>query len=71
MIVEIEEVLNAMVFVYLMPTNTSQTKGIFENNKFHSLVKGGKFVAPSDWKIWIVYNPMNKFGHIKIKSWVE
>lgn len=35
------------------------------------MVKGGTFTVPTDWSVWVVYNPSILPGVIKLKSWVE
>jgi hypothetical protein len=59
--VKIDRVMNINLYVYQMPNSFNEekygTKGIFENNKLDSKVRKGTYEVPTDWSLWIVYNP--------------
>jgi hypothetical protein len=58
-----------------MPTHFSDsygTKGILENNQFWQRVKAGqRFDVPTDWTIFIEYNPGVWSGSIRLRTWAE
>jgi len=72
--VQIERVDNVKVYVYLMPNSFNSdygTHGIFENNKIHPRTNSGIYEAPTDWSIWVVYNPGFTSGDVWVKTWAE
>ena len=80
MIVKIEDVENANVFIYLQPNSFSKdlqdSHGILENNmvyqwdKNRSKVKGGIYRVPSDWTIFVTYNTGMFKGTIILDTWL-
>lgn len=61
--------------VYLIPNKFDQikygTQGILENNQVTQKVTTGKFQVPTDWSVWLVFNPGFLAGRVKVKSWVQ
>lgn len=73
-IVVIKEVKNTNLIIYEMPNSFSEsygTHGILENNRIYTDVKSGKHMAPSDWSIWLVFNPKFGGGYVKFEHWVD
>ena len=66
--VEIQTVKNTNLILYEMPNSFSKdygTHGILENNKIYNNERSGtKRTVPSDWSIWLVYNPLFGGGEI-------
>ena len=57
-----------------MPNSFSEsygTHGILENNRIYNKVGSGRYYVPTDWSIWLIYNPTFGGGEIKFKHWVE
>lgn len=77
--VEIQNVDDATLYIYLQPNNFNEeemkTVGIIENNKVYnhySWTKAGRrYTVPSDWTIFLVYNVGYVNGGISVKSWVS
>jgi hypothetical protein len=73
--VEIQQVTNVNLYIYLQPNHFSSQKygthGILENNKIHTKVTRGIYTVPTDWSIWLVYNPPIVAGEIRIKTWAQ
>jgi len=72
--VEIISVEDVSANIYLMPNSFSDsygTHGILENNKMYINVESGTYTIPSDWSLWVVYNPGIFDGGINMKSWLE
>ena len=45
-------------------------RGILENNRLYKET-GGMYYIPSDWSIWLVYNPKMGGGKIRFKTRME
>ena len=57
-----------------MPNNFASsygTTGILENNRIYTKVRSGTHYVPTDWSIWLVYNPLFGGGQIRFKYWAE
>ena len=72
-VVEIQKVRGVNMYLYLQPNHFNSKKygthGILENNKIYKNVVSGKYTVPTDWSIWLVYNPRNVGGHFKVKAY--
>mmetsp|Transcript_17839 Transcript_17839/g.27600 ORF Transcript_17839/g.27600 Transcript_17839/m.27600 type:complete len:170 (+) Transcript_17839:124-633(+) len=72
LIVEMDSVDQAKIYVYQQPNSFSDeigTHGIIENNMIYTK-KNGKFVVPADWSIYIVYLTTNFGGEVILESYV-
>lgn len=72
--VEILDVDDVTIYIYEMPNSFSDsygTHGLLENGKFHQRVKSGVYTVPTDWSIWIVFNPGVIGGGVSIRTWAE
>jgi len=57
-----------------MPNDFSSsygTHGLLENNQFYKSVYGGKFTMPTDWTIWVYFNPSIFSGKVTIRTSAE
>ena len=73
--VEISQVTNVNLYIYLQPNHFNSQKygthGILENNKIYTKVTRGTYSVPTDWSVWLVYNPPIVAGEIRIKTWAQ
>lgn len=73
LIVNIASLEEASASVYLMPNYFSKDygfHGLFENGKEYHTVGTGQYEVPSDWTVFIEYNPYMVTGGIEVQSWV-
>ena len=73
-VVNLLHVNMADAFIYKMPNNIDRKKGthgIDENNQTYIRNHSGRYEAPTDWSIYVVYNKNNEAGKIILSSWVE
>ena len=73
--VQIWESKNADISLLLMPNTFNElygTQGIFKSAIQYRQVKGGIYVVPTDWSIYVIYsyNPYQD-GKVDVQSWVE
>ncbi len=74
-VIDIVRTEESHLYVYLLPNTFDEhryhTHGILENNHFFKNVRSGTYRVPTDWSIWLVYHPGNKYGGIQVRSKVE
>ena len=51
--------------------NEVKSTGIVENNRVYNGGEGTIYTTPTDWSIWMVYNPKFGGGVVKFKVWAE
>ena len=80
LVLEIVNVDDATLYVYLQPNNfhvdqNKPTIGLIENNmvyNHYSWTKGGrKYEIPTDWTAYLIYNVGYGNGAITVKSWID
>lgn len=74
LIVEIKKATHVKVSVYEMPNYFSDEfdfHGLFENGKEWHEVGEGRYEVPSDWTVFLEYNPKYMAGVFRVNSWVE
>ena len=73
--VQIWESKNADISLLLMPNTFNElygTQGIFKSAIKYKLVKGGIYVVPTDWSIYLLYShEPYQSGKVVVESWVE
>jgi len=73
--VSIDQSSSINIFVFLMPNSFNEeeagSRGILQNNLEERNVKNGAFEVPTDWSVWIVYNPSITAGQLTVSSWVD
>ena len=45
--------------------------GLFENGKEYHEVGKGRYEVPTDWTVFLEYNPKYMPGTLRVKSWVQ
>ena len=69
MIVQISNVHFSNMEVFLQPP-TNTTYGVQENKKEFFVDSNVTVEVPSDWQVWIVYEPRIMGGNFTVKTWV-
>jgi hypothetical protein len=73
-IVEIKKVKEVKLEIYMQPnieTKEYGTHGILENSLVFNGVNEGNFTVPTDWAVFLIYNPSFFPGEISINSYVQ